>query len=174
MTHKLENHGWRSAVTRMRERLCKNNDWYPIPSLLSVGLVLLLCGQIIPDLNPRLGSFANIIQYPSERENEGAIWIGIFPEKDKIVVTTADKKRFSWPLALNSKEDILPFEIYLRGRVKKEIHKAALSLQTNLTKISAVLAVDQRLKYYHLRPIIYALAQAKITHYGFETRMITQ
>jgi hypothetical protein len=35
-----------------------------------------------------------------------------------------------------------------------------------------VLAVDQKLKYIHLRPVIYALAEARIAKYGFETRML--
>jgi hypothetical protein len=46
-------------------------------------------------------------------------------------------------------------------------------MESNLTRTTAVLAVDQKLKFNHLRPVIYALAEARISKYGFETRMIT-
>ena len=61
---------------------------------------------------------------------------------------------------------------YLKTRVHKEILATGMSMEANLIRIKAVLAVDETLSYAHIRPVIYALGEARISKYGFETRLL--
>lgn len=163
---------WEETILRYQERLRLPYYWYPYPALISVALVYILSGHILPGINPRLGSMANVLSFKAKRQNEGSIWIGAYPDKGQIVIQTGDRHNFRWPLNTRSEKDISAFILYLKERVKKESVATGLSLQTSLTKISAVLAIDQRLNYGQIQPIITALAQAKISRYGFETQTI--
>lgn len=75
---------------------------------------------------------------------------------------TYDRRRFSWPIASQDMTKLQPFIEYLKERVRKEAYSTATKLECNLVRTTAVLAVDQMLQYVHLRPMIYALAEARI------------
>jgi hypothetical protein len=160
---------WENSLQRTRDRLGEPLTWYPYPAMISFGLVMVLVGQLIPGLNPRRGSRADVIELSAPRSNDGMIWIGVFSENDRIVVTTSDRKRFSWPVA-HTLEDLLPFSNYLRSRVRKESRAAGLANHTTFDRTSVVISVDQRLKYIHISPILIVLAQNGVAKYGFETR----
>ena len=83
---------------------------------------------------------------------------------------TDDRKRFGWDLSDVNQLQIEDLTRYLKGRVKKQIMNAGRTLSANTVQTTAVLAVDVELKYIHVRPVLHALAQARISHYGFETK----
>ena len=161
---------WEEILLSYQERFRAPYYWYPYPALISVLLVFILSGHILPGLNPRLGSIANIIELKAKKEKEGSIWIGLFPYKDRVIIKTSDNKTFSFSQNIASKEEIKDFIVYLKDRVRKESVATGLSLKSSLTKTSAVLAIDRNLNYHHIRPLLTALAEAKIAKYGFETQ----
>lgn len=163
---------WQEAIYALKERMHDPILWFPFPALIAFGLIIILRGHLLTGLNPRLGARVDVLEYAARPFQDGGIWLGVYPDLDKVVVVTSDRKKFSWPLESSSMEDMMPLINYLKERTKKEAYSTAIKLESNQTRTTAVLAVDQRLKYLHLRPVIYALAEAKIAKYGFETRML--
>lgn len=163
---------WIDAVNSLKERLHEPILWFPFPALIAFGLVIVLRGHLITGLNPRLGARVDVLQYQAKEIQDGGIWLGVYPENDRIVVVSSDRRKFSWPIASQDMNKLQPLIDYLKERVRKEAYSTATKLESNLVRTTAVLAVDQKLKYVHLRPMIYALAEAKIAKYGFETRVI--
>ena len=159
-------------IASLQERLKESNIWFPYPALISVGLVMVLSGHLIPGLNPRLGNQAVITKLDAPIEKEGSIWLGIFPEKNKISMITSDKKRFAWDTTGVSRPTLDKITKYLKNRVTKESVSAGLTLTSSLERVKVVVSVDQRLKYRNISPILQAFAEAKISRYGFETKLV--
>lgn len=172
MKNQNEIGGWQDRLVNMKERLQKPYYWYPYPALLAVGLVFILNGHLFPGLNPRYGSPVGVTNLSAKQQKEGSIWIGVYPVGEKVIAITAERKYFQWPLKDPKAEHIQDFIKYLKERAHREIVATGLSLDANLTKIAAVIAVDERLQYGHLRPVLQALAAAKISRYGFETKIL--
>lgn len=166
------NQSWVEALLGLKERLQEPVLWFPFPALIAFGLVIILRGHLLTGLNPRLGARVDVIQYDAKNLPDGGIWLGVFQDGKHVLVVTSDRRRFSWPIDSQDMKDIEPLVTYLQNRVKKEAYSTAIKLESNLTRTTAVLAVDQKLKYIHLRPVIYALAEARIAKYGFETRVL--
>ena len=156
----------------LQERLKTPNLWFPYPAMISVGLILVLSGHLLPGLNPRLGSQATIIGLDAPEESAGSIWLGIYPKDNKLSLITSEKKIFSWPISGMPETTKKRIVRYLKFRSNRESISAGLTLSTSLAKVSAVIAVDQRLKYHSIVPIIKALADSKISKYSFETRLV--
>jgi hypothetical protein len=172
MNQRSRHHTWVEALLSLKERLQEPVLWFPFPALVAFGLVIILRGHLLTGLNPRLGARVDVIQYDARNLPDGGIWLGVFQDGKQILVVTSDRRRFAWPIDSQDLKDITPLVKYLHNRVKKESYSTAIKLESNLTRTTAVLAVDQKLKYIHLRPIIYALAEARIAKYGFETRVL--
>jgi hypothetical protein len=166
------NQSWVEALMGLKERLQEPVLWFPFPALIAFGLVIILRGHLLTGLNPRLGARVDVIQYDAKNLPDGGIWLGVFQDGKNVLVVTSDRRRFSWSIDSQNMKDVEPLVTYLHGRVKKEAYSTAIKLESNLTRTTAVLAVDQKLKYIHLRPVIYALAEARIAKYGFETRVL--
>ena len=163
---------WVLALTKMKERLEEPVQWYPFPAMIGFMLVMILGGHLLPDLNPRLGARVDVLPADAPRHQDGGIWLGVYKQNDSIMVVSSDRKKFKWPIASASINDIEPLVKYLKMRTQHESFSMALKMESSLTKTTTVVAVDQRLKYSHIKPIIFALASAKISRYGFETRII--
>lgn len=158
-------------ISQVKNRLDHRLWWFPIPALASFALVLILTGHLLPSLNPRLGNPVNLTVFPAAREEEGAIWLAIFPRGDEMILTTSQKKVFRFPLKQAVPDDFTAFRDYLEGVLKKEAVSFALNMEAPPTRMTAVLAVDERLTYAHIRPFLYTLASVGITQYGFETKI---
>lgn len=161
---------WAERASAVRDRLDENLNWFPMPFFIAFGLVLVLTGHILFGTNPRAGNPANIISFPSEPRKDSAIWLSVTPIDDQIVVTTSDRKVFKWKQQVRTSAELQPFVQYLKQRVAGEIEAAALAKQGLRKQVTTVIAADQRLKYLHVRPIVYALAEAGISLYAFETQ----
>jgi len=162
------------ALNRHRERCETFSNWFPFPALISFGLVAIFNLFLLPSLNPRLGNPANIMSLKGISESEGTIWFAVRVVGQDVVVTTGDRKIFKWPAKLVDEEPLAAFKKFLKARADNEIMKATLAKQAGVNQVSAVIAADQRLKYLHIRPILNALAAARITNYAFETRNTTE
>lgn len=167
-----DNRPWVQSVLRLKERLGEAAQWYPFPAMIGFALVMILGGHLLTDLNPRLGARVDVIPFDAPRHQDGGIWLGVYASGGQLNIVTSDRRRFSWSLSDNQVTASQELTDYLKQRTYKEAYSTALKMQTNMTQTTAVIAVDQTLKYAHLQPVIYALAQAGISQYGFETRLI--
>lgn len=157
------------AITAAQDRLREPLWWIPFPALIGLGLVIVLLTHVALNTNSRMGNPADILAFPAAPHPESAIWLSVTPIGDDIVVTTSDRQVFRWRQDVRTVADIKPLVDYLRQMVRTEIEGAALMNTMSAGKSRAVIAADQKLKYLHIRPIIYALAEAGIARYGFET-----
>lgn len=155
----------------MVERLSDRFSLFPYPALISFALVLWLTGFILPKINPRTGQIASSVQLNASEQTEGMIWFAVKIIDNETVVQTHDNRIFRWSRTSLTREDLKPFRQYLKEQVRKRIFLSALAKNARLAEITAVISADQNLRYIHLKPIINALAEAKITRYGFETRI---
>ncbi len=163
---------WEQYILDMRERLRETTDWCPYVALLSIGLVFVLLGHLLPGLNQRIGNKANILTFSAKPQKDGAIWMGLYPRDSNLIIGTPEGRTFAWPLDAPDNKEVTNFVSYLKDRILRESVATGLSLDTSITRTSAVLSVDQRLNYSQLRPVIAALAEARISRYGFETRLL--
>ena len=162
---------WKTKISAQEDRLRAGNSWFPFPAFISFGLVVLFTGHLLIGLNPRTGSPANVLEYPAPNQHEGAIWMSVSIRGSKIVITTFDRKVFTLPRENIVDADLEQFDQYLKKAVRELTISTGLSKYLSDTRSRAILAVDQNLNYYHLRPIIRALGRAGMNQYGFETRL---
>lgn len=161
---------WETCIAGAKDRLREVIWWFPFPLLISFGLVLLLTAHIVFGTNPRAGSPADVIPLPAKAQQDSALWFSVTPIDDDIVVTTGDRKVFRWPQDVRGMKELQPFVAFLKQRAADEITSAVLAGQVRLSQSQAVIAADQRLRFVHIRPILYALAEAGISLYAFETQ----
>lgn len=100
-----------------------------------------------------------------------ALWMSVGIEEQTIIINTASGETFRWPAEGPAQKEYEAFENHIVSWSKRHLQNVVRSGQitdeTNLVAIS----FDQKLTYHHVRPVIYALAAAGISKYGFETRL---
>jgi hypothetical protein len=156
---------------RVTTRLRQPDSWYPLPLLISFGLVLLFTNHVVLGPNPRIGSPADTIIYPSKEHHAAGIWLSVASASGNIVVTAEGHKAFSWPLNISDMQPLQGLVEYLKATTREFVYSAAISGRVYGDQSLVILAVDQHLNFVHIRPILYALAEAKIARYAFETRL---
>ncbi len=160
---------WKLMSLEQRERLRPEENLFPYPALFAFGLILILTAHLLPGLNPRLGNRIDLISFAAPRQKEGSLWLGISAENNRLMVVTPDRKRFSWEQGKTDTQHLNEFVSYLRTYAEQQTRSSSLRGEADATKTKAILAVDRSLTYADLNPILLALAQARITRYGFET-----
>lgn len=160
------------TIRKQKDRMKDNIIWFPAPALISFALVLLLIGHLLVNINPRLGNSAEILSFPSKPQKEGSIWISIFEKDSEITVVTYDRKVFNWPADTQTLEPLEDFRQYLHQTTNELSAQAAISKFISRTQTQIVMAVDQKLRYFHIRPLIHILADVGIDSYAFETQII--
>ena len=167
------------SIQRIKERLGTPVNWFPYPAIISFFLVFLFTEFLLFSLNYRIFSKADILAFPSEKEYEGSIWISLSPEKDNLLVMTDDKNTFHWSLdyegqtsedqSSEDRSNLKSFVEYLKFRKFELLRSVGLSNFAISNQLSVVIAADQKLRFIHIRSILYALAEAGINRYAFET-----
>jgi hypothetical protein len=160
---------WAEVYDEAKARLRTPLWWYPFPAVIAFGLITLLTAHLTLSTSARMGHPTTLLSFPSEPRADGAIWFSVTPIGNDIVVASASRRVFRWPQNARNTEAAAAFIVWLRQRAQQEIEAAALLNRARPVQATAVIAADQTLKFVHLRPILYALAEAGITHYGFET-----
>lgn len=158
------------SIYSLKERLYSHSNWFPYPCIISFMLITIFTGHILLGLNPRLGNHAQTIEFLSSPAEEGSIWIAVSLQNEHIVATTANRKVFKWTQKNSDLSQLKPFMDYLETQMLDISMATSLAKKVSKTQSLVVLAVDQSLKYGHIKPIIYALSKAGITEYAFETR----
>ncbi len=100
-----------------------------------------------------------------------ALWLSIGISESTITVNTASGETFRWPVEGPSQKDYEVFEKYMKAWAKRHLQNVVRSGQITADTNLAAIAIDQKLTYHHVRPVIYALAAAGVSKYGFETRL---
>lgn len=162
---------WAEMLVTKAQRLREPLWWYPFPALLPFGLAMTLTAHLVFSTTTRLGHPAGVVAFPSEPRPDGPIWFTVTPVDGDIVVTTGDRKVFRWRQDSRSYKASSDFSRYLEEHVKLQVEAAALAMRATEQQSVAVIAADQHLRYLHMRPILYALAEAGITRYAFETQI---
>ncbi len=157
------------AMMAAKQRLRDSYSWYPFPCLISFFLVLLLTAHVVLSTNPRAGHAAAVLPLAAEETEDSVIWLSVTADNGKITVADNERRVFSWPEDVQTIESLSAFVTHLKDRAEIEIKAAALSKRIYQSQKRVILAVDQKLKYRHFRPILYALAEAGFSNYGFET-----
>jgi biopolymer transport protein ExbD len=152
-----------------KQRLRDSYSWYPFPCLISFFLVLLLTAHVVLSTNPRIGHASAVLPLAAEETEDSVIWLSVTAEDGKISVADNERRVFTWSEDVQTIEALDAFVFHLKNRAAEEIKAAALSKSIYQSQKRVVLAVDQKLKYRHFRPILYALAEAGFANYGFET-----
>ena len=163
---------WQHLIVALSERLREPLRWYPFPFIISFGLALIVTGHVIFSSNPRLGHPAHLITFAAEPQIDDGIWLSLSPLDQDLVVTTADRQVFRWPLNSHGGDDLQRLEHYLHTQVVRELESVALLNMAYRDQASVVLAIDQTLTFAHVRPVIHAIGRAGISRYSFETRTL--
>lgn len=165
----------KASIVRMKDRLEEHSNWFPYPAVISLGLILVLNGQLITNLNPRLGTAIDVINFEqASRLNNINLWLGIKQTNKGIEITTSDRKVFFWKDSESMRSQLSPLVSYLDSYVKERSYSAGLKMRAFIPEVTAVLAVDKSLTYSQISPVITALAAANISKYGFETKIIRE
>lgn len=157
------------AIERLRTSLRSETPWYPYPFMVSLFLVVLLMAKVLPPLNPRLGHQAESITLEAPPEGEGSMWLSITIAEGRVVITTSDRSVFSWANAGPTAAEREALQDHLRATVHERIFAATLKKTAEVANSFVSIAVDQRVTFAHLRPILYCLAAVGVANYGFET-----
>jgi hypothetical protein len=99
-----------------------------------------------------------------------ALWMSVGINENTISIHTASGENFRWPAEGPSQKEYEDFEKHVSAWSKRHLQNVVRSGQITADTNLAAISIDQRLTYHHVRPVIYALAAAGISKYGFETR----
>lgn len=152
------------------QRLKENDQWYALPALLGFWLVLVLAIFLLPELNPRLGSLSSPLVFATDKQASfNSLRLELTLVSGKVRVVTSDRFAFEWLADSENSRGSEEFQNYFKEKSKQIIHKAALAKGIALDEFSVLISADQGLRYYHVRPVLFALSENGFSRYGFET-----
>lgn len=160
------------ALDRQRARLTMPFTAWPTYVFIPLGFMLILSLFIPIEINPRLFSKAKPLQLSGEEAPGVNLWFAIAPSKNGISITTLDGHLFEFNNDVPEHQRGEKFRAYVKSAAKSVIETAALAHRLDENSSLVILSADEQLTYYHLRPVIYALASAGITRYAFEGRIV--
>lgn len=160
------------ALERQADRLVMPFTAWPTYVLIPVGIILILSAFLPLELNERLVSQAKPLQLSGPEAPATNLWFAIAPTKDGVSITSIDGHVFQLSDNTPDAERGAAFRAYLREVKASVIESTTLANRIDQNSSLVVLSADERLNYYHLRPVIYALASAGVTRYAFEGRIL--
>ena len=163
---------WSHRMTAASLRLREGAPWPIVAVFGSQFVVLLLTAHVVARLDSRAGSPADVVTLAEGAATslpDSAIWFSVTPVDNDIVITTNDRQVFRYAQSQELVSEMAAFRRYLEARVRTEIVSAGVSGRFAEQQSRVIIAADQRLKYRHIRPILYALSAAGVRRYGFET-----
>lgn len=160
------------AFARLKDRLTDDRSFKIYTLLIPFMAVAILTIYISFETSTRLYGVAQPIEQNSQPMSGFGVWLSIGAREGKIVVTTINGQSFSWPLSGPSKKEIELLGNFLKETARRVVEQSVMKGQIKAQDTVVALSVDQRLNFHHIRPVLYALADAGFTKYGFETRII--
>ncbi|MBI2603819.1 MAG: hypothetical protein HYW48_12270 [Deltaproteobacteria bacterium] len=157
-------------LAEIKSRIGRDFTWFPFVGLLAFGLLLVLTGHLLPKLNVRWGSPATLIELAGPPSPEGAIWFSLSVRDEFVIATTEDRTVLHWHVDAQTTEALGELRNYLKERQKSIFLATALAKRVSVSEPLVIISADSSLKYKHVRPVIYLLAQLGFSHYAFETK----
>lgn len=161
-----------TAYRRLKGRLLEKSHIFPTLFLIGVGLVLMLLCLTNFNLDPRLGHPTEPLVFEGKIKERTGIWFAVYLREQNVVVSTAGRDVFSWPAHEARGKGYEDFQKFLKDKAKTILHYEVTAENLADRNSEAVLSLDQNLTYFHVKPILLALADAKISRYSFETKLV--
>ena len=158
---------FRDVKSRLKESTFSTVAYIFIPFFL-VTILALFVGFETSD---RFKSPIEPFEYEAAESRDHRLWMSVGLSNDLIIIKTSSGKIFKWPAIGPSDGDYESFENHLKTWTKSHLQSTILAGQLLPSTNTAAIAVDQRLTAHHIRPVIYALAAAGVSKYGFETKL---
>ena len=156
----------------IKELVLLESPWFVLCSLVPFLVSIVILGYIIPSINFKIGIPINMLEINEHYNTQTtkfttSIWIGIKIINQDVSVVTDERKIFKWKYDTEN-PDMSELIQYLQRRAKFKLFTQVL-LHTNDTEpIRVGIACDENTRFFHIRPIILALAEAGISDYYFE------
>jgi hypothetical protein len=145
---------------------------WPAYVLIPVGMIMILSAFVPLEINPRLFSRARPLQLAGEEAPPTDLWFAVAPTESGVSVTSIDGKIFELNNSAPEGKRGEEFGNFLKQRKEELINNKILANEIDPDSTLVVLSADEQLTYFHLRPVVYALASAGFTRYAFEGRII--
>jgi hypothetical protein len=162
----------KKAFERQSERLKAEVPFQTWLLFIPFLAVVVLTVYTSVQMNGKLFSMGRPVEMDGAPVADKEIWLSIGIRNDLIVIATPEGKFFSWPISGPDTAQLALLQDYLTERARYLVSDSVRRGQLSGNHNSAALSVDQSLTYQHVRPIIYALAGAGFSRYGFETRIV--
>lgn len=160
---------WDESFAATKVRLREPLWWYPAPVLISFALFAILTAHLTLSLAKRAGHPPDVVTLPAALSQEHSLWISVTPVANDLVITTATRQVFRWPLTSTDHHGIAEFKRWLTQSAHEEVQAVSVKNMISRGQMSLVIAADQTLKYSHLRPLLQIIASAGIAKYALET-----
>lgn len=155
---------------RLKDRLRTTIAIYvPLTAMISTTICLVLSGHLLPAVNPRLGNPAEVMELSSDGK-PGDIFLSISADGGQLVAFDSNRRTARWPIGSRTLADVQSFSELLQRNVRDGLLTSSLSNRSVASQTRVILSVDQHLRYFHIKPILYALAEARICSYTFEVK----
>jgi len=161
-----------AAFLRTKVRLREKDHTFPTFFLIGVGIVLIISCLTNLNLDPRLGHPTEPIVFEGKTKERTGIWLAVYLNGSKMTVSSGGREVFSWEADHTQGKEFEAFRSFLKMRAKTILSYDVLAGNLADRNSEVVLSLDQNLTYYHMRPILQALADAKISRYSFETKLV--
>lgn len=172
MTLQKQSSKLQAALLRQRERLAVPFTANPVILFIPFGLMCLLLIYVSLETSPRIYSNAKPLLLNHKEESPTfTLHYTIAPAPEGLRIVSNNGDIFS----LNGQQDDKGLDLFtnsLKSSIRSTINDVALANRMDEQTSFVVLTLDERLTYAHVRPVIYALASAGITRYGFEGRIL--
>jgi hypothetical protein len=162
----LTNRAFYDIYARMRSSGAPGLLYIFIPFLF----ITILALYVAFETSDRFKSPIEALVYKADQTMDHKLWMSIGLQNKSIIIKTSGGHQFSWRSVGPSDDEYQQFEDHLKAWTKSNLQNTILEGQIRPSTNTAALAVDQRLTIHHIKPVIYALAAAGVTKYGFETR----
>ena len=160
------------AFARQKERMFEDGSFRIFTLILPFMAVSVLTIYTSLETSTRLYGVSNPLEHNSEVVERSGLWLSIGIKNDQVIIRTINGQTFSWALSGPTEEQLTPLKTYLSAAAKDIVEKSVLKGQISSNDSLVALSVDQQLNFNHIRPVIYAIAGAGFTKYGFETRVL--
>lgn len=171
MTDRLDNQSIRRTFYDVKSRLMES-AWHSVAYIfISFFLVTVLALFVGFETSDRFKSPIEAFEYKAADSRDHKIWMSVGMSDDLIIIKTSSGKVFKWASGGPTQADYESFESHLKEWARSHLQGTILSGQLLPSTNTAAIAVDQRLTVHHIRPVIYALAAAGVSQYGFETKL---
>lgn len=159
------------AFDRQNSRMKFDLQFSPLVIFLPFLCTTILALFVAFESSARVKSRVQSFNYSADPAQDHMMWMSIGLAGDNIIIKTSNNHMFKWASAGPSVSEFKSFEDFMKtwaqDHLNKTVRRGQITVDTNV----AALSVDQRLTFHHIRPVIYALATAGVSRYGFETRL---